>query len=180
MGAAKTYAERYTIANWEQWKDQWELIGGMPYNMSPMPSIRHQDINGKLYALFLDGLRKENCRNCKVMLPIDWEIAEDTVVQPDLMVICKPFLGKRLTISPTAVFEILSPSTQQKDRTVKFELYQAQQVKYYTMVDPEAETVEIYTIGENGFYVKSEAGPEVTYIFDDCRVAIHFPSIWEE
>jgi Uma2 family endonuclease len=180
MGAAKTYAERYTIATWEHWKDQWELIDGMPYNMSPVPSIRHQDINGKLYASLLAGLRTQQCRDCKVMLPIDWEIAEDTVVQPDLLVICKPFLGKRLTVLPSAVFEILSPSTQIKDRTVKFELYQSQRVPYYTLVDPDTEKVEIYSLGEDGSYSQAESGPEFTYSFNGCRVSIDFSQIWEE
>ena len=180
MGAVKTYAEHYTVEEWTQWQDKWELIEGMPYCMIPTHSFRHQDINGKIYAEFLNEFKKKSCKHCKVVLPIDWQVTEDTVVQPDLLIICKPFFGKRLTEVPKAIFEILSPSTKQKDRTVKFDLYQAQKVKHYTMVDPETESVEIFTLGEDGLYQKAESGPEFTYTFDDCQITIDFRKIWED
>jgi hypothetical protein len=43
--AIRTYSDHYTVTDWEKWNDQWELIDGMPYCMSPAPSIRHQQLN---------------------------------------------------------------------------------------------------------------------------------------
>jgi Uma2 family endonuclease len=180
MGAAKTYTEHYTVAEWEHWKDQWELIDGMPYSMSTSPSGRHQLLATLIGTELTIAIRNKKCKKCKVYQPVDWQISEDTVVQPDLIVLCKPFPGARLLEAPAAIFEILSPSTKNKDRTAKFDLYQSQKVRHYTIVDPETETVEIYTLGEDGLYQKPETGPEFTYTFDDCKVLLDFRKVWED
>jgi Uma2 family endonuclease len=180
MGAAKRYSEHYTIEEWANWKDRWELIDGMPYCMSPAPTGRHQRISVVISRELENAIRKRECKKCKVYQPVDWQISDDTVVEPDLIVLCKTFLGAKLLEAPIAIFEILSPSTKNKDRTVKFDLYQSQKVKHYTMVDPETETVEIYTIGEDGLYQKADPGPEFIYSFDDCKVPFDFRTVWED
>jgi len=177
--AARIYASHYTVAEWERWQDQWELIEGVPYCMSPAPSNRHQEINGLLYAEILRLMKTKPCAKCKVFIPIDWQISEDTVVQPDVLVICEPIKGIRLTFPPEAIFEILSPSTRKKDKTEKFELYQSQKVKYYTLVDPETEEVEIFTLGPEGFYQKVDFNSTYSFEFGECKVEIDFKSIWE-
>lgn len=48
--------------------------------------------------------------------------------------------------APDFVVEILSPSTKQTDRTTKFDDYAAHGVAEYWIIDPEAETVEQYTL----------------------------------
>ena len=180
MTAQRKYEEHYTLSEWESWKDRWELIDGMPYCMSPMPSFRHQDINGKMDSAVLEEIRKNRCPFCKVVLPIDWEISDDTVVQPDLLIICRPFEGGRLIHAPFAVFEILSPSTRQKDKTVKYDLYQSQGVQHYTMVDPETESLESFSLNEKGRYELTGTGPVLSLQIENCRISIDFSSIWEE
>ena len=180
MKALKNYTEHYTVAEWQNWKDRWELINGLPYCMSPAPNNRHQLLANLIGTELTNAIRKEKCRKCKVSLPIDWQIDDDTVVQPDLHVFCKPMPAGMLTKAPEAVFEILSPSTKNKDRTVKFDLHQSQKVKYYTMVNPETETVEIYTLGGDGLYQPANSGPVFTYTFDDCKIAIDFQKVWED
>lgn len=68
----------YTYEDYEKWEDNWELIYGIPYSMSPAPIIKHQNISNKiahqLYDLFKD------CKECQVLLPVDWKIAKDTIV----------------------------------------------------------------------------------------------------
>lgn len=176
---AKTYASHYTVAEWERWQDQWEIIDGVPYCMSPAPSSRHQRINFQIARLLENNLENGKCEKCKVYIPIDWQISDDTVVQPDVLVVCKPILGKRLTEAPEAIFEILSESTQKKDRTEKFELYQSQRVKYYTMVNPENERVEIYVLNENGFYQTVDFDSVFTFQIGDCSVVLDFREIWD-
>lgn len=42
MGALKLEdIPRYTYKDYTNWKDRWELIGGIAYSMSPMPMIKH-------------------------------------------------------------------------------------------------------------------------------------------
>ncbi len=49
------------------------------------------------------------------------------------------------------VIEILSPSTGERDRTVKKKLYARAGVAEYWLVDPESKTIEVFTLGEAGF-----------------------------
>jgi len=180
MNGAFQYTEHYTVAEWELWLDRWELINGMPYCMSPAPNTRHQRISVVIIRELENALARKKCKKCKLYQPIDWQIDDDTVVQPDLLIFCRPMPIERLTEAPEAIFEILSPSTKKKDRTVKFDLYQSQKVKYYTMVNPETETVEIYTLGGDGLYQPANSGPVFTYTFDDCKIAIDFQKVWED
>ena len=90
MGAEKLFDRdtfpRYTIKDWEQWEGRWELIEGIAWAMSPAPSSDHQQLNLALAMLFHAAL--ENCKHCKAFLPIDVVINDETIVQPDLTIVC--------------------------------------------------------------------------------------------
>lgn len=170
------YSERYTVAEWETWNDPWELIHGFPYCMSPAPTYRHQKINTQILVQLETQLRV--CKKCEAIMPIDWQIDEETVVQPDILVLCKPVTGKRLFDVPVALFEILSPSTKRKDKTVKFELYQNQGVKYFVLVDPESETIEAYMLDSNKKYKAIPSGETLNFDFEGCPVSLDMSLVW--
>jgi Uma2 family endonuclease len=170
------YSERYTVEEWENWNDPWELIDGFPYCMSPAPAFRHQSINTDILVEIFNQLK--TCEKCKAVMPIDWQIDEQTVVQPDILVLCKPVNGKRLFEVPICLFEILSPSTKKKDRTVKFELYQRQGVKYYVMVDPETNSQEAFQIGSDGKYEAIPTEHSLNFDFEGCQVQLDMKEIW--
>jgi Uma2 family endonuclease len=174
--AAKQYQAYYTVAEWEHWQDAWELIEGAPYCMSPAPSIKHQRINGQLFLELKSSLKP--CGKCEVFLPIDWQISEDTVVQPDISIVCKEVSGNRILEAPIAIFEILSPSTEKKDRNIKFELYQENAVKYYVIVNPENDSIEIYLLDAKGKYQKQFEVQNFTFDFDGCQIKPDLKSIW--
>jgi len=174
--ALKSYSEAYTIADWEKWNDPWELIYGFPYCMSPAPSFRHQHVNTLIILELGNQLR--TCTKCKVIMPIDWQIDDETVVQPDISIICKTVTGKRLTFAPTAIFEILSPGTEKKDRTVKFELYQKQGVQYYVLVDAEKEATEVYLLNEAGKYEQISASDVISFDFEGCKAELDMSRVW--
>ncbi len=78
------------------------------------------------------------------------------------------------------VVEILSPSTALKDRHSKFDIYEEQQIKYYIIISPDKEEVDIYTI-ENSTYQLIQTGREFTYTFSfeaDCTATVDFGEIW--
>ena len=174
--AAFEYTGYYTVAEWEHWQDQWELINGLPYCMSPAPNLRHQRISK--YILRELDKQIETCGKCEAFLPIDWQISEDTVVQPDISVVCREVSGIRLLAAPTAIFEILSPSTQKKDRTTKFELYENQGVTYYIIVDPEAESIEVFRLNNAGKYELLPFKSMVEFDFEGCKVILDLGLIW--
>jgi Uma2 family endonuclease len=175
--ALRKYEERYRVSDWELWNDPWELIHGMPYCMSPAPAYRHQLLASNLLIELGSQLKK--CPKCRVMIPIDWQIDEETVVQPDILILCKPHTGGRLLQTPFCLFEILSPSTRNKDRGIKFELYQQQGVIYYIMADPESKSIEAFQLGPSGKYQSIPSFPQLQLNLDGCMVELDMPGIWE-
>ena len=80
----------YSYKDYVQWEGRWELIDGIPYAMSPAPTPKHQMIANTLGALFYLALK--NCKHCKAYQFVDFKIAEHTVVQPDISILCRPAL----------------------------------------------------------------------------------------
>ena len=178
MSIAAKYRPYYTYENYCQWEGRWELIEGMPYAMSPAPVPAHQSVSVLLNFEFVKALK--NCRNCKLFQPLDWKIKEDTIVQPDLLFVCDKIEKRFLNSPPVLVVEILSPSTASKDRGEKMQLYQSQKVKYYLIVDPQFEKLEIYEY----FHAQYETVSVnlETYHFtlhDNCTIDVNPLDIWE-
>jgi Uma2 family endonuclease len=171
----------YTYEDYCRWEGQWELIDGIPYAMSPLPSVRHQDISGNLYLLFREALKLANC-SCKAYLPIDYKVTEDTILQPDLLVTCADIKKRKfLDEPPQLVVEILSPSTALKDLNSKFFIYEQQKVLYYIVVDPEKERLEIHSLdGESYRSVYSARTGEFSFqIHENCTIRVVFDTIWD-
>ena len=164
MSIAAKYRPHYTYDDYCQWEGQWELIEGMPYAMAPTPVLEHQLACGNLYLLFKQAVKEKGCKDCKVILPLDWKITDDTVVQPDLFIVCDKIKTKFLDFPPVLVVEVLSPSTASKDRGEKKELYASQNVKYYLIVDAQFKKVEIYE-AVNGQYQPIAINPQ-TFRFE--------------
>ena len=123
----------YKYDEWEKWDNQWELIEGIPFSMDPLAIPQHQRIASNLLIEF--GIALKKCPNCTVYEPIDYRITDDTIVQPDMLVVCGEITKKYLDFPPALVVEILSPSTALKDRNNKFALYEREGIKYYLIVD---------------------------------------------
>jgi Uma2 family endonuclease len=57
---------------------------------------------------------------------------------------------------PAFIAEILSPSTQERDRGVKFEDYAAHGVSEYWIIDPDAQTVECYDLADGRYTLREK------------------------
>jgi Uma2 family endonuclease len=146
--------------------------------MVPAPAIRHQELGLKIAALLYNAL--EGCTQCKALLPVDWQITPDTVVQPDVLVVCgKNEDEKKLLIPPALVFEILSPTTARKDRIIKYQLYENAGVKYYCIVDPETNSIEVFTLNKDGYEKPDEyEGGGMIFDLGPCRIRLDFNQIF--
>lgn len=60
--------------------------------------------------------------------------------------------------APDLAVEILSPSSEARDRGVKFEDYAAHGVAEYWLVDPDAETVEQYVLEGEDYALRMKSG----------------------
>ncbi len=146
--------DRYTYKDYKQWpsNERWELIEGVPYDMTPAPSTDHQRISHVLNGIFYNFLTTKKSQTFAA--PFDVRLKSDdepddsikTVVQPDISVICDlSKLDKNGCLgNPDLIVEILSESTAYKDETEKLCLYEKHGVKEYWIVNPEAQYIMIY------------------------------------
>ncbi|MBI4650597.1 Uma2 family endonuclease [Candidatus Desantisbacteria bacterium] len=160
----KKEKQKYNYGDYLTWQDdeRWELIDGVAYNMTPAPSRFHQKISGELFYLIRKYLKDKPCEvyaaPFDVRLPKKNEKEEeiDTVVQPDIVVICdKTKLDDKGCIgAPDLVIEIISPYTGPKDMKEKFFLYEKTGVKEYWIVHPTDKTIMVFKLGKNKEYGK--------------------------
>ena len=142
--------DRFTYAEYKDWDSEetgrYEIIHGEAYAMSA-PGYIHQTVLGELFrqiATFLQG------KPCKVIpAPFDVRLfyaedeSDDTVVQPDITIICdeKKRSKEGCRGAPDFVAEILSPSNSASEMARKFGLYRRAGVREYWVLDPETKTL---------------------------------------
>jgi Uma2 family endonuclease len=179
MGFAHKILPQYTYEDYLLWEGRWELIDGIPYAMAPMPVPEHQWIATNLAAEFRGALKKAGC-SCKVYQPLDYKLADDTIFNPDLLVVCQPITKKYLDFAPNLVVEILSESTALKDRHIKYPRYEAEGIPYYLIVDTDIRSVEVYHL-VNGKYQRQSVVSDKPFPFqlDTCRFEVSLHQIWE-
>jgi len=153
--------QRYTYKEYCSWPDdeRWELIDGVAYNMSPAPSSRHQGLSFDLARQIGNFLEKRECKAFSApfdvflpTFPLKTENEIDTVVQPDISVICdkSKIIEKGCLGSPDLIIEILSPSTSKRDLNGKFQLYERSGVKEYWVVDPGNRYIRVFHLQTEG------------------------------
>ncbi len=147
----------YNYKDYLTWSEdeRWELIEGVPYDMTPAPGTDHQRCSGIIFNKIFTFLQGGKCEIFSA--PFDVRLIDSpsptdekiiTVVQPDISVVCdKNKIDKRGCIgSPDLIVEILSPSTSYKDETEKLRLYEKHGVREYWIVNPEAQYIMIYRL----------------------------------
>ncbi len=170
------YTEHYTVEDFNRWEGDWELIDGMPYAMTPSPSFAHQRVAGKLFRQFDEQL--DDCPACFAVMEMDWEIMGDTVVRPDVLVVChEP--EDRIVRTPEVVVEVVSPSTTKRDEVLKFEHYEREGVLFYLLAYPEKKIAKLYR-NQNGRFVKvgDYATETADLPLDRCPLTLDFSKVW--
>lgn len=149
-----TYQDYKSLSESET--ERYELLEG-ELVMVPPPDPEHQDIVGNLFRLLSEHVRQQRLGKVYVA-PLDvvlGERDEEDVVQPDIIYISPQRKGiiteKEIRGAPDLVVEVLSPSTAQRDRTLKKKLYARYGVAEYWIVDPKAQAVEVYRRHPKGF-----------------------------
>ena len=121
-----------------------EIIDGALY-VTPAPSLRHQNAVSELFVL-LRAYLLENPVGEAFFAPADVEVAEDTVVEPDLFVIppgTRPLpRAWKWADGLLLAVEVLSPGTAHTDRQEKRRLYQREKLPEYWIVDLDARLIE--------------------------------------
>ncbi len=181
------FNEYYTLADLLARDDieRAELIDGVLY-MSPPPSTKHQRVSRRLTKLIDNFLEGKPCEVFSAPFGVyplaDRDEADDdidTMVEPDITVICDPSKidDHGCKGAPDFIIEILSPSNRQRDIVTKRRLYQRAGVREYWIVDPVAETVTVYLPDEKGTLEAVrvyEAGDTATIsVLNDCSIDLN-------
>jgi Uncharacterized protein conserved in cyanobacteria len=147
--------------------DYLKLPEGSPYQLiqgelviSPAPSIFHQKISKRIFQILYKNI--ENDQKGEVFYsPVDVYLDEESVFQPDLVVVLKDGKAKieekGIIGAPDVVIEVLSSSSAYYDLVEKKEVYQKYGVKEYWIVDLKRKTVEIYKNSDNEFVLVASA-----------------------
>ena len=157
----------YTYADYLTWQlTGWvELIKGKVRPMSPAPQAMHQTISFNLSSVIHQRLRGTSCRGFAA--PFDVRLSKttpngdatiETVVQPDICVVCDPGkIDRRGCVgAPDWIIEILSPGNLARDTKEKFDLYEENGVGEYWIVSPGEKSITIYVLREGRYQVGGE------------------------
>jgi len=140
-----------------------ELIEGELF-VTPSATPLHQDISGNLYIVFRNVVLESGLGRV-FYAPLDVRLAENTIVQPDLIIILsdrRPVLTTaRVEGAPSLAVEIISPSTSAYDLETKGNLYAQYGVPEYWLADPDAETITIFSDPRDGRYRMEETTSDI-------------------
>ena len=132
---------------------RYELIDG-DLIMVPAPKVTHQR-NSRDIGLTLVTLVDEKDLGEVFFAPTDVVLSQTDVVQPDILFVSKErsyiITEDNIRGAPDLVVEVLSPSTAQRDRTLKRTLYALHGVSEYWQADTDAKNVTVLTL-EDGEY----------------------------
>jgi len=181
MSALPKEERSFTYADYKDWEleegERFELIYGEAYAMAA-PNARHQEILIELGSQFRSYLRGKSCK----VYPAPYDVrlfyaadeSDDTVVQPDIAVVCdekkRGFEGCRG--APDLIIEILSPSNTEIEMKRKLKLYQEAGVREYWVVNPDNKDIIVYRFQEGAiltYTLKKDAAVPVG-IFPDLDI----------
>ncbi len=123
-----------------------ELIDGELY-VTPAPTSRHQEIVGNVYAMVREFARRGAGK--AFVAPVDVLLASGEVVQPDVLFVSTARLAivtESVRGAPDLVIEVISSTSQERDRIVKRGLYARGGVSEYWLVEEATRSVEVLVL----------------------------------
>lgn len=153
--------------------ESYEIIGGEEF-MAPSANPFHGRLLFKLGRI-LDDYTFDNKNGYVFTDNIDVHLPDGNLLRPDLTVIKKENAGiinwkKAIFGVPDMVVEVLSRSTRKKDLTIKKDIYEANGVKEYWIIDPSSQTVDVYILRDGKFILDEsyfKCSPDELELMDD-------------
>jgi Uma2 family endonuclease len=139
----------------------YEVIDGELF-VTPAPGSPHQYCLGELHFIIRGWVGPRNL-GFVFLAPIGVELGDDDGVEPDLIFISRErasIIRERGVFgAPDLVVEVLSPSTEARDRGIKARRYAAAGVQHYWLLNPQAKAIEPFVLGETGYEPAGVFGP---------------------
>lgn len=160
-------------------EQRYEVLEG-DLRMVPAPGSLHQRILANLYFAMRNAVQQQG-RGEVFFAPMDVIFDEDSVVQPDLLVVLQEHRSivkpEGVRGAPDLVVEVLSPGNAHHDRGAKRRLYARYGVREYWIIDPQERTVEVtglrdgvletLSVVPDGATVQSPLLPDLTLAVGD-------------
>jgi len=179
----------YTYADYKDWDlavgERYELIYGEAFAIAG-PNTRHQAVLVELSSQFRVYLRGKPCQvfpaPYDVRLFYEEDESDDTVVQPDIMVICdKNKIGPEgCRGAPDLVIEILSPSNTAIEMERKFSLYQEAGVREYWIVDSKNNILRVHCFQDSAVLTKTYKSPDAVPVAVLPGFSIELENVFKE
>jgi Uma2 family endonuclease len=132
---------------------RFELIDG-ELILAPSPVPMHQRILLNLLRLVADFVEIQNLGEV-IVSPMDVVLSDYDVFQPDILFISRSRLhiigDSNIQGAPDLVIEVLSPSTESRDRGTKLRQYLRFGVREYWIIDPQNKTCEVLLASDTEF-----------------------------
>ena len=138
---------------------RYELFDGEVF-VVPAPLPKHQVVTLRIAEMLARHARDRG--GFAVASPIDIVFSEFDVLQPDVIYFSPARLhlvdlNRVIRDAPDLCVEVLSPSTAVTDRGKKMQMFARYGVREYWIVDPAAQTVEVYELGLDGYESRAKA-----------------------
>ena len=173
--------KRYCLSDVLSWEEDVELIDGVPI-MLATPARVHQRISMDLATQLNTYLAGKKCEVYAAPFAVrlfekdgDSPYDVDTMVEPDISVICDPAKLDDIGCkgAPDFIIEILSPSNRRHDLLTKFNLYLRAGVREYWIVDPTSKDVQVFLLEDGHYFRKDYGTAEDTIkvnVLENCRL----------
>lgn len=127
--------------------------------MSPSPRPSHQQIVGDFFML-LKSFAVSRQIGQVFASPCDVVFSQRRVVQPDVLFVARAnghIVQDHIRGVPDLVAEVISEGSWRRDRVEKKNLYEQFGVREYWIIDPEAETIEVFHLTKGAYQLHSRA-----------------------
>lgn len=177
---------KMTVEEYLDWEPQQQIrheyVNGELFAMTG-GTIAHNDIVLNLYTALRPHLRTRGCRINVSDVKVGVN-PSSLYYYPDLIVSCDPrdLKARKFIQYPKLIVEVLSPSTEAKDRGEKFTWYQTiASLQEYVLIDSEKVGVECYRRGEGKMWLYSPyragEGISLTSIEFECPIALLYEGV---
>jgi Uma2 family endonuclease len=177
IAVPQNYVSADEYLRWEeQQEEKHEYIDGQVYAMAGA-----SDITTNLTVILSNHLRGKDCK----LFPSDMRLniaSKKIYYYPDLLVTCdeRDRFNKKQKNYPCLIIEVLSESTESKDRGVKFANYQTiQSLQEYVLISQWEQRVEVFRRSEKFWVLQTYTVGELIE-FQSINLQIPIDAIYED
>ena len=173
------------LEDYLQWEDQQEekheYVDGMIYAMAGATE-NHVSVTDNCTAILRSHLRGKHCKAFSSDMRVNIA-AKKIYYYPDILVTCddRDRLTKTHKSYPCLIIEVLSNSTEAKDRGVKFANYQTiESLQEYVLINQQEQRIEVFRRSDRKFWILQTytAGEDVE--LKTINLTIPISSIYED